>query len=327
MDYSIASISYCIILFLVARLHLRNWLSKLDHLRDENRKIRFLLHGIMVAGCNLGMIQLTVMEIVSRESGIERDLIREDTPGTAEAYRELKVITLNVTCVFCGSLMGILIILLVERYGYHDMISQRLAIMRTACQDYCGQIYESLVEKLETRFEQVLGLLIQVSDILIQVLGQVIWKKFEHSYQTITAVLLGQKAIRLFQLVLYLLCFGQQTITMSLISLVYGTWDDYLSQTKVGEKIEEVHQDCWERTKTKLCESYFKVPDGLEPENDYAIHNIEFNGFGILRLDIVTRVVPDSDPEGIRRITLFDGLAGLLEFEGEWFPLPSALAG
>ena len=32
--------------------------------------------------------------------------------------------------------------------------------------------------------------------------------------------------------------------------------------------------------KTKLCQNYFKVPDGLDPQNHiYTIHNIEFCGF------------------------------------------------
>ena len=119
------------------------------------------------------------------------------------------------------------------------------------------------------------------------------------------------------------------------MSLEYTLWDNYLSQSKIWEGIEEYYENTTtklceriekycEISLTKLCERYFKVPDGLEPGNAYIVRNIEIYGFSILRFTVETRVFPDFDPEGMRHIIV---LGGLLDFEGEWFPLPSALAG
>ena len=133
---------------------------------------------------------------------------------------------------------------------------------------------------------------------------------------------LDHKVARLTQLALFLLFFGHRSILISVVSLVYDTWDDYLSQIAVG--IEGVYEEFKEMAKTKFCEKHFKVPDGLNPQNRvYTIRNKEFCGFSIVELRIETRALPDSDPEGVRCIRCF----GMVDIYGEWFPLPSALAG
>ena len=81
----------------------------------------------------------------------------------------------------------------------------------------------------------------------------------------------------------------------------------------------------WKATKSKICQRYFRVPDGLEPGQLYTIRNIDIRGFSILRFTVETQfVLLAVGPEGRRRITLLNGFVAL---EGDWFQLPSAIAG
>ena len=90
-----------------------------------------------------------------------------------------------------------------------------------------------------------------------------------------------------------------------------------LSQRRIAE--------FWEATKSRICQRYFRVPDGLEPGQEYTIRNIDIKGFSILRFTVETQyVLLIVGPEGRRHITLLNGFVAL---EGDWFSLPSAMAG
>ena len=175
------------------------------------------------------------------------------------------------------------------------------------------QIYEYLIEIWETKVKQ-LSVFLKLQD------GYLIMENLAGSHQ---------KELRLCHLAFCLFCFGYQSIILSTMSMAYAIWDSYVSQTQIWRGIEDYcekkMEDCYEFAETKLCEKYFKVPDGLDPGNVYTIRNFEINGFSILRFTIETHFfIFHVGPEGIRHIILLDGL---MDFEGEWFPLPSALAG
>ena len=77
--------------------------------------------------------------------------------------------------------------------------------------------------------------------------------------------------------------------------------------------------------KSKICKRYFRVPDGLEPGQEYTIYNVDIGGFSILRFTVQTQfVLLAVGPEGRRHITLLNGFVAL---DGDWFSLPISLAG
>ena len=189
-------------------------------------------------------------------------------------------------------------------YGMHYGIKERLIMIIITCQSGLNQLYELTLEIWETRLALISNPL------------SWLWKKGKE--------VLDPEVARLTQLVLFLHFFGHHNILASIVSLVYGTWDDYLSQSGIGDRVEGVYEEFKEMAKTKFCKKYFRVPDGLDPQNHiYTIRNIEFCGFNIVELRIETRVLPDSDPEGVRCIRCF----GMDDIYGEWFPVPSASAG
>ena len=67
------------------------------------------------------------------------------------------------------------------------------------------------------------------------------------------------------------------------------------------------------------------MPDGLETGREYTIYNVDISGISILRFTVQTQfVLLAVGPEGRRHITL---LNGFVAFEGDWFSLPTAMAG
>ena len=67
------------------------------------------------------------------------------------------------------------------------------------------------------------------------------------------------------------------------------------------------------------------MPDGLETGREYMIYNIDISGISILRFTVQTQfVLLAVGPEGRRHITLLNGFVAL---EGDWFSLPTAMAG
>ena len=126
------------------------------------------------------------------------------------------------------------------------------------------------------------------------------------------------KMMRLCKLVLFLRCFGRHNIIMSLISLAYGTWDDYLSKTMFGKKFEEKYQ----KYLNKYCGKYFIISDGLVPDNYYRISNLGIGGITIVEFGVRTLNWTPRNL-GAQCITFLNRFI----FYGDWVPLPSALAG
>ena len=125
------------------------------------------------------------------------------------------------------------------------------------------------------------------------------------------------------------ICFGHKSTALSYMSLVYTVWDNYLSKTDIWQTIEDYSErriaEFWEATKSKICQRYFRVPDGLEPGQEYTIYNVDISGISILRFTVQTQfVLLAVGPEGRRHITLLNGFVAL---EGDWFSLPTAMAG
>ena len=133
----------------------------------------------------------------------------------------------------------------------------------------------------------------------------------------------------LFHLALFLISFGCQHILIDgTVLTVYTMYDNYMAQTMTEAAIDDYWDErinqIYEAFETKLCDKYFKIPDGLEPGIEYEIHNIEISGFRILQFSIDTENIQEFGHKARRKFTLFNGRIAL---EGDWIPLPIALAG
>ena len=305
---------------LVAQPHFGYLLFEHYKICKEDRRRRGLLH-IFIMGLHLLMVLIYEENMTNQKAKAVYQTENEEELGLnvdQEHKSQLDILSVNYFGILIrGHLFIFFIILgkttllffyflvvgLLDQYEMLDTITERLVMLGLICQNSFNQLCESTIKIWETR----LGLISYPLNWL--------WKKAEE--------VLANRVTRLSQLVLFLLLFGHQSILGSLLSLVYGTWDEYLSESEVGARIEGVYEEYQTLAQIKICEKYFKVPDGLHPDNTYIILNLEVHGFNIVQFRIETRAVPDSNPVGVRCIRCF----GELNLYGSWFPLPSALVG
>ena len=316
-----------LISLLVAQPHFGYLLFEHYKICMENRRRRGLLH-IFIIGLHLLMVLIYEENMTNQKAKAVYQTENEEVLGLnvdQEPMSQLDILSVinfgilirGLLFVFfiilAATILGLLEILatkLLDRYQMLDTISERFTMILLTCENICNQLCESIADSINSLLEigeTPLGLISYPLNLL--------WKKAEE--------VLANRVTRLSQLVLFLLLFGHHSILGSLLSLVYGTWDDYLSESEVGQRIEGVYEEYQAMTITKIRERYFKVPDGLHPDNTYIIRNLEVHGFNIVQFRIETRAVPDSNPVGVRCIRCF----GELNLYGSWFPLPSALAG
>ena len=132
----------------------------------------------------------------------------------------------------------------------------------------------------------------------------------------------------LFHLALFLISFGCQSTLDGTVLTLYTIYDNYIAQTMtlsaIDDYLDNRMNQIYKAFETKLCDKYFKIPDGLEPGIEYEIHNIEMSGFRILQFSIDTENIPEFGHKARRKFTLFNGHIAL---RGDWIPLPIALAG
>ena len=291
--------------FKVGILHFFHFLIELDKILSEGRATRTVSH-LFIMVFQLAMLYITLEEVriaKNQEKRISELKLYEDTISEVVLNARFGIYGMGVSLIFAifgllslvSAVIGLLVI-----FGLYEAMEQRLIMISITCQNIVDQLYESMLEVWEVR----LG--------LISLPLTWLWGK----------IVIVHKVARISLHVLFLILFGHQSTLISFVSLVYGTWDNFLRQVGISEKIERKYEELKEMAKTWICERYFKIPDGLDQQHNH-IYTTYTIGVGIIEFRIETRVLPDSRPEGVRCIRCF----GVPVFYGEWFPLPSALAG